>query len=68
MNRDVAKQLVDEYLRFGEIFSRVTEISDGIADKPQRSIVRGSVAEAQFHFYEIIREIGKEYPDLVPAP
>ncbi|MEZ5901193.1 MAG: hypothetical protein R3D51_17065 [Hyphomicrobiaceae bacterium] len=46
--------------------NHVVEISHRIPDNSQRSIVRGSVAEAQFHFYEIVRAVGKEYPDLVP--
>ena len=65
MDREAAEALIAEYLCFGDIFNRVVEISDCIPDK-QRSIVRGSVAEAQFHFYEIVRAVGKEYPDLVP--
>lgn len=65
-DREAAKDLIAEYLRFGDVFNRVVEISDRIPDKTQRSIVRGSVAEAQFHFYEIVRAVGKEYPDLIP--
>jgi len=66
MHRELAEQLIGEYLRFGDIFNRITELSDGIDDKPLRSLVRGAAAEAQFDLYEIVRAVGKCHPDLVP--
>lgn len=66
MERKVAERLVAEYLNFGDVFNRISEISYQIADSDSRRSIRGAAAEAQFQMYEIVRTVVKEYPNLAP--
>jgi hypothetical protein len=67
MDRKTAQSLITQYLKFGEIFNCVTELSDAIDDVETRKRVRRAVAEAQGFMYEgLVQPVVKEFPDLEP--
>ncbi len=67
MKVSTAKELIAEYLKYGEIFNRITELSDEIEDIETRSGVRRAAADAQAYLYEgIVHLVVKQYPNLAP--
>ena len=66
MNEETAKALIAEYLKWGECFNRITELSDDLEDGV-RQAVRSAVAEAEFTLYDgLVRVVVKQYPELEP--
>lgn len=66
MDRAIAEQLVQEYLRFGDIMRRLTELSETL-DRDDRNRIRGADAEACFALYDgVVKTVTRYYPDLEP--
>ena len=66
MRREIAAELVAQYLAFREIFNRITELSLQIDDATEAKAVRHLNANAFDSFDEIVRIVGRKFPDLVP--
>lgn len=66
MDREVAEQLIHEYLRFGDIMKRLTELSENL-DKEDRKKIRYADADACFALYDgVVKTVMQYYPDLEP--
>lgn len=66
MDRVIAEQLVQEYLRFGDIMRRLPELSEGL-DQENRKKIRHADAEACFALYDgVVKTVTRYYPDLEP--
>ena len=67
MNEESAKALIAEYLKWGECFNRLTELSDELTAEEARSLRRG-IAEAEFKIYDgVVPLVAKDFPDLDPC-
>jgi hypothetical protein len=66
MNEEIAKALIAEYLKWGECFNRLTELSDALTTEEAKSL-RRAVAEAEFSLYDgLVKIVAREFPDLEP--
>jgi hypothetical protein len=66
MNKQTAKALVDEYLKWGECFNRITELTFDLDEEAARAI-RRAVADAEIKLYEgLVQPVVKQYPELEP--
>lgn len=66
MDRDVAEKLINEYLRYGEIMRRLTELSAALSPEDRRKIINAD-SEACFALYDgVVKTVTKYYPDLEP--
>lgn len=66
MKKEIAAQLVAQYLAFGEIFNRITELSLEIDDANEAKAVRRFNVNAFISLDELARMIGSQFPDLAP--
>lgn len=67
MNKRIAEQLVAEYIAYGSILNRITEVSYAIEDPTARSAIRRAAFDAACALYEGIRDaLGDEFKDLLP--
>jgi hypothetical protein len=66
MDRQIAVQLIEEYLKFGQIMNRLTELSENI-DPEDRKRIRYADSEACFALYDgIVKTVLRYYPELDP--
>ncbi len=66
MNEGTAKALIDEYLKWGKCFNRITELSFELDEVTQKA-VRLTIAEAESKLYDgLVRPVVKDYPHLEP--
>jgi hypothetical protein len=67
MEKCTAQGLVAEYLKYGEMLHRITELSYEIDDVETQNGVRRAASDAQCYLYEgLVQPVAKQYPDLVP--
>ncbi len=67
MEKSTAQQLIAEYLKYGEILHRITELSYEIDDVETQNGVRRAASDAQCYLYEgLVRPVVNEYPGLAP--
>jgi len=67
MERSTAQGLVAEYLKYGEILHRITELSYEIDDVETQNGVRRAASDAQCYLYEgLVHPVVKEYPGRAP--
>ncbi|MDH4982828.1 hypothetical protein [Hyphomicrobium sp. D-2] len=68
MNEETAKALIAEYLKWGECFNRLTELSNELPEM-QAKALRGVTAEAEFALYDgLVKMVTREFPELEPWP
>jgi hypothetical protein len=67
MNREIAEQLMSEFLALGGPINRATELAGKIDDVDERKAVRRAIGEIAVNVYSnLIRPIVHQYPDLDP--
>ncbi len=67
MEKSTAQELIAEYLKYGKILNRITELSYKIDDVETQNSIRRAASDAQCYLYEgLVQPIVKRYPGLAP--
>jgi len=67
MERSTAQELIAEYLKYGRILDRITELSYEIDDVETQNSVRRAASDAQCYLYQgLVEPVVKQYPCLAP--
>ena len=67
MEKSTAQELVAEYLKYGKILNRITELSYEIEDFETQNSIRRAASDAQCYLYQgLVEPVVKQYPCLAP--